>query len=355
MELADQEGRQITDKLNLASQLTVDPVFEDENIYQMDARLRGLEGSSTLLPPPRHSLETIADARYRLHLGNSLPTVSGFVAERNARGTISFPNQLLIQKRNTYDTIFNGAVSPVLHAGNVTLTFMPGLQFTIRRDSISPTQMNQNLFRQFVYLSTSSIGNMLSISGDVIRETGPFTEQDLHSRDFSGRLNFTVGRPWGKTALITGYAARDVLFRPTIHEYYETSAYGGIQRKFGNSVRVSIIAEYLRAWRVEGSSFAIAQALRPGGTVEYRPNDRWTFSATGLWSQGKGFHAYDNITNGFLISYMKPLHGAVNDGTGSVSVSYPLRFSIGLQQQTFYSFPGQAHTSIVPVIQLTLF
>jgi len=355
MELADQEGRQITDKLNLASQLTVDPVFEDENIYQMDARLRGLEGSSTLLPPPRHSLETIADARYRLHLGNSLPTVSGFVAERNARGTISFPNQLLIQKRNTYDTIFNGAVSPVLHAGNVTLTFMPGLQFTIRRDSISPTQMNQNLFRQFVYLSTSSIGNMLSISGDVIRETGPFTEQDLHSRDFSGRLNFTVGRPWGKTALITGYAARDVLFRPTIHEYYETSAYGGIQRKFGNSVRASIIAEYLRAWRVEGNSFAIAQALRPGGTVEYRPNDRWTFSATGLWSQGKGFHAYDNITNGFLISYMKPLHGAVNDGTGSVSVSYPLRFSIGLQQQTFYSFPGQAHTSIVPVIQLTLF
>ena len=111
----------------------------------------------------------------------------------------------------------------------------------------------------------------------------------------------------------------------------------------------------LRAWRVEGNSFAIAQALRPGGTVEYRPNDRWTFSATGLWSQGKGFHAYDNITNGFLVSYMKPLRGAVNDGTGSVSVSYPLRFSIGLQQQTFYSFPGQAHTSIVPVIQLTLF
>jgi hypothetical protein len=136
----------------------------------MDARLRGLQGSSTLLPTPRHSLETIADARYRLHLGDSIPTITGFFAERNARGTISFPNQLLIQKRNTYDTILNGAVSPVLHAGNVTLTFMPGLQFTIRRDSISPTQMNQNLFRQFVYLSTSSIANMLSISGDVIRE-----------------------------------------------------------------------------------------------------------------------------------------------------------------------------------------
>ena len=355
VELADQEGRQITDNLNLASQITVDPVFEDENIYQMDSRLRGLENTPALLPPPRHSLETIADARYRLHFGNSFPVVSGFFAERNARGTISFPNQLLIQKRNTYDTIFNGAISPVLHAGNITFTFTPGLQFTIRRDTISPFQMNQNLFRQFLYMNTSSIGNWVSISGDVIREAGPFTEQNLHSRDFSGRLNFTVGRPWGKTALITGYAARDVLFRPSIHEYYQNSVYGGIQRKFGTSIRASIIAEYLRAWRVEGTSFAIAQALRPGGTIEYHPNERWSFSATGVWSQGKGFHAYDNITNGILVSYMKPLRGAVNDGTGSVTASYPLRFSFGLQQQTFYSFPGKSHTSIVPVIQLTLF
>ena len=355
VELADQEGRQITDKLNLASQITLDPIFEDENIYQMDARLRGLEGSPNLLPPPRHSLETIADARYRLHLGDSFPVVNGFVAERNARGTISFPNELLIQRRNTYDTIFNGAVSPVFQVKNVTFTFTPGLQFTIRRDTISPLQMNQNLFRQFLYLNTSSIGNWVSISGDVIREAGPFTEQDLHSRDFSGRLNFTVGRPWGKTAFITGYAARDALFRPAIREYFTNSVYGGIRRKFGNSIRASLIAEYLRAWRVEGTSFAIAQALRPGGTIEYRPNERWSFSATGVWSQGKGFHAYDNVTNSLLVSYMKPLRGAVNDGSGSVSVSYPLRFSIGLQQQTFYSFPGQSHTAIVPVIQLTLF
>jgi tetratricopeptide (TPR) repeat protein len=354
VELADQEGRQITDNLNLASQISLDPVFEDENIYQMDARLRGLQGTPALLPPPRHSLETIADARYRLHFG-TFPVISGFVGERNARGTISFPNELLIQKRNTYDTIFNTAISPAFHLGNVNVTLTPGLQFTIRRDTISPLQMNQNLFRQFLYLSTSAIGNWVSISGDVIREAGPFTEQNLHSRDFSGRLNFTVGRPWGKTALITGYAGRDVLFRPSIHEYYETSAYGGIQRKFGNSVRASILAEYLRAWRVEGTTFAIAQALRPGGTIEYHPNERWSFSATGLWSQGKGFHAYDNVTNSFLVSYMKPLRGAVNDGTGSVAVSYPLRFSFGLQQQTFYSFPGRSHTAIVPVFQLTLF
>ena len=52
---------------------------------------------------------------------------------------------------------------------------------------------------------------------------------------------------------------------------------------------------------------------------------------------------------------MKPFRGAVNDGTGNVSVAYPLRFSLGLKQQTFYSFPGRARTSIVPVIKLTLF
>ena len=111
----------------------------------------------------------------------------------------------------------------------------------------------------------------------------------------------------------------------------------------------------MRAWRVEGSTFAIAQTLRPGFGVDVRPNDRWTISASGYWSQGKGFHDYDNVMNSLLISYMKSWRGALNDGTGSVLVSYPLRFSMGLQQQSFYTFPGRSRTEIVPVVQLTLF
>ncbi|PYX83587.1 MAG: hypothetical protein DMG68_22090, partial [Acidobacteria bacterium] len=126
-------------------------------------------------------------------------------------------------------------------------------------------------------------------------------------------------------------------------------------RKFGTNVTATALAEYLRAWRVEGNTFAIAQALRPGFALEIRPNERWSISASGLWSQGKGFHAYDNVSNGILVSYMRPWHGTVNDGTGSVPVSYPLRFSFGIQQQTFYDFPGHTRMSIVPVVKLTLF
>jgi hypothetical protein len=215
--------------------------------------------------------------------------------------------------------------------------------------------MNQNLFRQYVYVSSSAIGNWLSFSGSLIRQGGPFTEQNLHSRDFSGTLNFRVGRPWGKTALLTGFGARDVLFRPAIREYYENQIYGGLERKFGRTVTTSILAEYSRAWRVEGSTFALAQSLQPGFGLTVRPSEHWTIDANGFWSQGKGFHAYDNVTGGVLVSYTKALRGAVNDGTGNVSVNYPLRFSIGVQQQTFYDFPGNSKTTIVPVFKLTLF
>ncbi|PYX83804.1 MAG: hypothetical protein DMG68_21825, partial [Acidobacteria bacterium] len=40
-ELADEEGRQVLSNLSVASQFSLQPIFEDENIYEMDARLRG--------------------------------------------------------------------------------------------------------------------------------------------------------------------------------------------------------------------------------------------------------------------------------------------------------------------------
>ncbi|HEY6120756.1 MAG TPA: tetratricopeptide repeat protein, partial [Pyrinomonadaceae bacterium] len=171
-ELSEDEGRQITQNLAVGSQFHIAPIFEDTNIYQLDARLRGFQNGGLLLPPPRHSVETFADARYHLHVGG-LPTISGFVGERNASGTISIPSQLLIQKRNTLDTIFNFEVTPVLRLGNLRFSVTPGLQFTLRRDTLDPVDMNQNLFRQFLYVSSSPIGNWLSFSGNVVREAGP--------------------------------------------------------------------------------------------------------------------------------------------------------------------------------------
>jgi hypothetical protein len=282
--------------------------------------------------------------------------ISGLVEERNARGSLSFPNELLIENRNTFDTIFNGGINPVLRFGNNTIVLNPGLQFTIRRDTVAAFDMNQNLFRQYLYLYTSSFFNWVSITGSAIREAGPFTEQDMHSRDASATLEFTVGRPWGKNALITGYEVRDLLFRPTIAEYYTTSAYAGLQRKFGTAWKAAVLAEDLRSWRVQGSAFAIAQALRPAFRVDYLPlSSHWSVHAEGMWSRGEGFHAYDNVSNEITVSYTKTLQRPVNDGAGEVAVSYPLRFSVGLQQQSFYDFPGSNRNQFLPVVRLNLF
>jgi hypothetical protein len=262
---------------------------------------------------------------------------------------------LLIQNRNTYDTILNIGINPVLHVGNNTIAFTPGLQYTIRRDTISALDMNQNLFRQFLYMYTSAFGNWVSVSGSAIREAGPFTERDLNSRDLSGHLNFLVGRPWGKTALITGYSARDVLFRPLVREYFTTSTYLGVQRRFGQNLRASIFAEYLRSWRVEDNRFAIAQAMRPAFDLDYTAGKHWSVQASGSWSKGEGFHAYDNVNNQFLVSYVRAVQRPLNDGLGDVPVTYPLRFSFGLQQQTFYNFTGGNGTKVLPIVRLTLF
>ena len=52
--LAEQEGRQITEILSVHPQVSLSPVFEDENIYTTDAKLRGITDPS-LLPTPRSS------------------------------------------------------------------------------------------------------------------------------------------------------------------------------------------------------------------------------------------------------------------------------------------------------------
>jgi len=244
-------------------------------------------------------------------------------------------------------------VGPMLELGNVKLSFMPGLQYTIRRDTEAPGPMDQNLFRQFLYVSSSAIANWVSFSGDLIREAGPFTDQDLHSRDFSGAIDFRVGQPWSKNALLVGYNARDLLFGPSIHEYYQTVSYAGLERGFGAHLRVSAVAEFLRAWRVEGSQYAIAQTLRPRFNVDTQFKDHWALSVQGAWSSGRDFHAYDNVTAGFQVSYTRErmLDRAI--GSETATVAYPMRFSLGMQEQSFYDFPGHAHTQVVPSAQVT--
>lgn len=350
---ADQAGRPINDKLSIVPQASFAPSLEDINVYTLDAEILRITNPA-LLPPPRHSYESLAASNYRVSLG-SFPAITGFVGQSLTVGELLYPSTGVVQDRNTYDTIVNGGIAPVLHMGTNSITFNGGLQFTIRRDTISPVAMNQNLFRQFLYLSTSSFYNWVSITGSAIHEAGPFTEQNLHSRDVAANIEFTVGRPWGNTSLITGYSVRDLLFRPQIEEYFNTSSYVGLQHKFGNRLTVAVLADYLRSWRVQNEQYAIAEALLPGGRFEFRANPRWSFQGSFVLSRGNGYHAYDNAQSEFLVSYVRPIHGKLKDGIGEVPVSYPMRFSIGVQQQTFYDFPGSSRTTLLPVVHFTLF
>jgi len=350
---AEQEGRQINRNVSFVPEGSFAPALEDVNVYTLDARILKVTNPA-LLPPPRHSFQDLAESHYRVQLGH-LPVFSGFVGQGFTTGRLLYPSVGVVQDRNTFDTILNGGLNPILRFGSNSITFNGGLQFTIRRDTISPVYMSQNLFRQFLYVYTSSFFNWISFAGSAERETGPFIAQDLHSRDLFANLEFTVGRPWGKTSLITGYSARDLLFRPMVEEYFNSSVYAGLQRRFGNRLTAAILTEDLRSWRVQGTQYAIAQALLPGGRFEFRATPRWSIQGSAVVSRGSGFHAYDNVQSQFLVSYVRPIHGSVQDGSGETPVSFPLRFSIGVQQQSFYNFPGSTRNTVLPVVHLTLF
>ena len=357
MELAEEQGHPITDRIGDGLGVRVNPIFEDANIYQLDVRLLGLGSNAALLPPPRRSIETFIDSRFQFRPNSSLP-IQGFVAERNAVGSLSFPSQLLIQNRNTFDTIFNVRVAPRVQIGNVKLSIMPGLQFTLRRDVQTPQFLNQNLFRQFVYLASSPIADWISFSGNLIREAGPFTQYSLHSRDFSGALDFRVGRPWGKTFLLTGYTGRNLLFSPSVStdysaitEYYQTVSYAGLEHQFGTRIRATAATEFLRAWRIANLRYATAQTLRPRFSIDARLAQHWQLSASTAWSSGRSFHAYDSVTDNFMVTYTRERGWSRNSET--LSAGYPLRFSFGFGQQSFYNFSGRTHTQMVPVVQFS--
>jgi tetratricopeptide (TPR) repeat protein len=159
------EGLRITPVVSLLSDFSVEPIFEDSTVYvldsKLDAALSSAEFRYALLPPPRSSLETQWTNAYHLHLGH-LPTTSGFFQVRNARGNIGAQHKLNCQPRYNRLHRLMWAESDRQYWQNV-LTFNSGIQGTVRRDSESPVAMNQNLFRMFTYMSTSSFFNAVSV------------------------------------------------------------------------------------------------------------------------------------------------------------------------------------------------
>ncbi len=352
------EGLRITPIVSVLSDVSIEPIFEDPTVYVLDSKLDAAfpvpSNDTALLPPPRSSIETQWTSAFHLHLGHA-PTIGGFFQMRNARGQISVPSTNSIVSRNTTDRSFNIGASPSFNLGHNVLMVNAGMQLTVRRDSESPVAMNQNLFRQFVYLSTSSFFNTISVSGYVIREAGPFTESNLHSQALTGALDFQVGAPWGKTALVTGWGATDQKISPVNYEDYFTSAYIGVDHRFSARLNVRAVIEDLRAWRVVSSNTGNAQNLRPAGTIEFSPKPNWNLRFSSAYSSPRSFHVYDAMQNGFSISYARPFLRKFNDDSGEVVLKYPIRFSAGLQEENFLNFKGGNTQQLRPYVQITLF
>ncbi len=358
MQTGADEGLRVTPNVSLLSDFSVSPVFEDTTVYVLDSKLDAPfsvpSTITSLLPPPRSSLQTQETNAFHLHVGR-WPTPAGFFQIRNQRGAISVPATNSIVNRNTTDWTWNIGLNPTVNLRNNVISFDGGVQATVRRDSESPRQMNQNLFRLFAYAQTSSFFNALSVSGYAIRESGPFTDTNLHSRALSGGIDFRVGAPWGKNALVTGWHANDQLFTPVNYEDYATSSYIGLERKFSPRLDVRALVEDVRAWRVANGSSGIAQNLRPAGTVNFALNRSWDFQFSSAYSSNRGFHAYDATQNGFSVSYARPFRRKFNDESGAVVLQYPIRFSAGLQEETFFNFQGTQNQQMRPYFQVSLF
>ena len=358
LEAGANEGLRVTPRVSVLSDFLVEPIFEDTTVYVLDSKLDApfaIPASDTsLLPPPRSSLEIQSTNAFHLHFGK-LPDPGGFFQVRNQRGQISVPATNSIQNRDTTDYTLNFGLNPTLNVGANVITFSGGIQTTIRRDSIIPGQLNQNLFRTFIYMNTSSFFNAISASGYLIRESGPFTEINEHSRGLTGAIDFRVGAPWGKTALLTGWGANDQLFTPVNIEDYYTSSYIGLEHRFSPRLMVRGMIEDLRAWRVVGGASAIAQDVRPAASVDFSPRRNWDFQASSAFSSTRNYHVYDATQNGFSLSYARPFRRKFHDDSGSVVLQYPIRFAAGLQEETFFNFAGSQSQQLRPFFQISIF
>ncbi len=370
------EGYRINPKLSLIGDFIVQPIFEDSTNYVLDAKLDSpLPVASTdlaNLPPPRSSVETDGIAAYHLHLGN-MPTAGGFVQLRDTRGTVSIPEALTPTVfRNTIDTVLNFGMAPTVHVGTNALTFNTGVEGTIRRDTRSPVLINQNLFRAFSYFTTTSFFDAVSASGYFIYEAGPFTEESLSSRTLTGAFDFRVGAPWSKTALVTGWGATDQQFQSKVQcvagvniypcglsENYYTTSYIGLSHSFGTKLKAEAILEDQRAWRTVPffgrTNSGTAQALRPAGTIDFSPTRNWDVQANTSFESTQSFHVYDMTQNGLSVSYTRPFGRTFDDETGEVHLKYPIRFSLGLQEETFPNFTHGSNQQFRPYVSLNLF
>jgi len=360
LETGAEEGWRVNPHVSMLSDLSFKPIFEDSTVYVLDSKTLAAfavpSSNTAQLPPPRSSFQTMWTGAFHLHFPvSNVLAPGGFVQLRNARGSISLPVKNSIVDRNTTDTTFNFSLNPTVHLGSNAMTFNTGAQETIRRDVKDPYDMNQNLFRVYSYMSTSAFFNVISATGFLMHEAGPFTQNGLYSRELAGKLDFRVGAPWGKTALLTGWGADDLWFKSAHIEYYFTSSYVGFEHRFSQRLDVKALAEYVRSWRIYQNRWGIAQTLRPAGSIDFIPKRNWDVQFSSSYSSVRGFHVYDATQNSISISYSRPFRHMFHDSSTPIALKYPIRFSAGVQQETFFNFSTAQNQRFIPYAEITIF
>jgi hypothetical protein len=104
-----------------------------------------------------------------------------------------------------------------------------------------------------------------------------------------------------------------------------------------------------------GTNSGIAQNLRPAGSVDFTPNHKWDVQVSTAYSSTRGYPVYDAIQTGFSVSYARPFRRKFNDDSGAVVLEYPIRFSAGMQGETFFNFTGAQNQQLRPYVQISLF
>jgi hypothetical protein len=77
--------------------------------------------------------------------------------------------------------------------------------------------------------------------------------------------------------------------------------------------------------------------------------------ASAAYSSNRSFHAYDALQNGLSVSYAMPFRRKFNDDSRAVVLQYPIRFSAGFQQETFFNFTGGKNQQFRPYVRISLF
>src|ERR1700721_2349186 len=80
-----------------------------------------------------------------------------------------------------------------------------------------------------------------AVTGYGIPYSGPLTQIPLSEATLNGAIDFRVGSPWGKTALVTGWGSNDQKFTSNSlgnTENYYTSSYIGLTRRFSTRLNI---------------------------------------------------------------------------------------------------------------------